>query len=79
MFNGEMGTEMGVQIRAWEWRQKWLEYHKGKNIGRGPLGTNANPASGLLPRFTSDSLLGNASNTNAGPHSATGPFGFVFQ
>ena len=66
-----MGTEMGVQNTYMEIAAEMDGISSGKNIGRDPLVTNANPASGLL-LVTSVLLPGNASNTNAGSHGATG-------
>ena len=76
-----MGAEMSVQNTCMEMAAEMAGISPGTNIGRGTSGTNANPASSLLP--------GNASNTNAGSHGATGrldrilsiyhSFPFVFQ
>ena len=55
--------ETDSQRRPWEGKQN--QKSPSKNIGRGSLMTNANPASGKLPVYFR--LMGNASNTDAGP------------
>ena len=43
-----MGAEMGVQNTCMEMAAEMTGILPGKNIGRGPLGTNGNPASDSL-------------------------------